>query len=255
MYPIGTERLYNGYVEVKVSRSKWRWKHHLIWEQAHGPVPDGHLICFADGDTRNFSLDNLISISRSDFVYQRTLKTRRAKFPIGAEKNDSHGYIHVKVAEPHAWRPKHYLIWEAAHGPIPADHQVYFIDGNRRNFRLANLAARPKSPPIGAEQVASSGYIMVKIAEPNVWRLKHRLVWETANGPIPEGHTLCFTDKNPRNCALDNLALITNQELGYMVRENLFRAAIGPELFKTAVNLAKLGLATKKRVKEIKIRR
>lgn len=252
MYPVGTERLYNGYVEVKVSRSKWRWKHHLIWEQAHGPVPEAHLICFADGDNRNFSLGNLIAISRHDFVHQRTLKTRRTKFPIGAEKNDSHGYIHVKVAEPHAWRPKHYLIWEAANGPIPVYHHVYFIDGDRRNFRLANLAVRPKSPPIGAEQISHGGYIMLKVAEPNIWRLKHRLIWEAANGPIPPGHSLCFADGNPQNFSLTNLVLLTNQERGYMVREKLFRAAIAPELFMAAVNVAKLGLTINKRLKKAK---
>lgn len=38
------------------------------------------------------------------------------------------------------WRPKHQLIWEAAHGPIPEGHIVIFLDGNRSNLDLDNLA-------------------------------------------------------------------------------------------------------------------
>lgn len=254
MHPIGTERLYNGYVEVKVSRSKWRWKHRLIWKQAHGPVPDGYLVCFADGDSRNFSLPNLIAVPRKDFINQRVRHARETKFPIGSEKIDSHGYTQVKVALPHTWRMKHYLVWEAAHGPIPADHQIYFIDGDRRNFRLTNLAARPKSPLIGTEQTTHGDYAIVKVAEPNTWRLKHRLIWEAANGPIPVGHSLCFADGNPQNCSLKNLVLLTNQERGYMIHEKLFQVAVEPELFKTAVTLAQLGLATNKRRKELRTR-
>ena len=38
------------------------------------------------------------------------------------------------------WRPKHQLIWEAAHGPIPEGHIVIFLDGDRTNMDLSNLA-------------------------------------------------------------------------------------------------------------------
>ena len=247
MYSIGSERIYSGYIEVKVSRSEWRWKHYLIWEAAHGLIPDGHLIRFADGNNRNFCLDNLFAVSRTDLIVNGMLKARRTKFPVGATKTDSNGYIYIKVAQPQTWVLKHYLIWEAANGLVPDGHLVYFIDGDRSNFNLDNLAVRPKRPPIGAEQVTHGGYITVKTAEPNTWRWKHYLVWEAANGPIPEGHCLCFADGNPQNCALDNLVLMTNRERGYMVGNSLFVANAEPELFKTAVNVAKLGLAINKR--------
>jgi hypothetical protein len=243
MYPVGAERLYNGYVEVKVSRSEWRWKHHLIWEQAHGVVPEGHMVCFADGDNRNFSLDNLAAVSRADFANDRIHNARRAKFPIGSEKLDSYGYIQVKVAEPKKWRLKHHLIWEMAHDPIPGNHNVYFIDGDKRNFRLDNLAVRPKTPPIGTEQVTHGDYVRVKVAAPDTWRWKHHLIWEAANGPIPEGHSVCFADRSPQNFALANLVLVSNPVRGYMIHKNLFKGAIEPELFQTAVNVATLGLA------------
>lgn len=41
-------------------------KHRWLWEQAHGPIPEGHNVQFKDGDTTNCVLDNLYLISRSE---------------------------------------------------------------------------------------------------------------------------------------------------------------------------------------------
>lgn len=39
--------------------------------------------------------------------------------------------------------------------------------------------------PVGYERITRDGYIEVKTAEPNVFELKHRLVWIEHNGEIP----------------------------------------------------------------------
>jgi hypothetical protein len=67
--------------------------------------------------------------------------------------------------------------------------------------------------PVGFEQIESSAgqhpYVRVKVSEhPSVWRRKHCVVWEAANGPVPEGHRIEFLDGNPLNCELDNLQLV-----------------------------------------------
>lgn len=72
--PVGSERLgKDGYVMVKVaewpdvpcSKDNWRYKHHVAWEEANGrPVPEGHTVFFADGDTRNFDPGNLVLVDR-----------------------------------------------------------------------------------------------------------------------------------------------------------------------------------------------
>jgi len=69
-WPVGTERLRaDGYVWKKVAEpNKWREKHVLIWEAAHGPKPPKHVIIFADGNRQNFDLDNLILISQAQLV-------------------------------------------------------------------------------------------------------------------------------------------------------------------------------------------
>ena len=261
MYSIGSERLRNGiYVEVKISKTKWRLKHQLIWEAANGPIPDGYCICFIDENNRNFNIANLKSLPLKEHLRGKRLQEKRQKtqqarwqikYPVGSERFDHFKYIWIKVGSPHGWLPKHHLIWEAANGPIPVDHMIIFIDGDKRNFRLDNLKARPKFSTVGAEKLAHSGkFIMVKIAEPDSWALKHHLIWEAANGPLPDGHGISFADGSSHNLALDNLVLLSYSERSYMSTTGLFQTAVTPELFKTTAALAKLSLATKNRRKE-----
>lgn len=72
--PVGSERMgKDGYVMVKVkewpdvpqSKDNWRFKHHVVWEQANGrPLPDGWTVMFADHDKRNFDPENLVAVPR-----------------------------------------------------------------------------------------------------------------------------------------------------------------------------------------------
>lgn len=70
--PVGSERVVNGYVQVKVSDKKrkpwkrWKFKHIILWENANGKVPKGHMVTFADGNKLNLSLDNLRLISMKE---------------------------------------------------------------------------------------------------------------------------------------------------------------------------------------------
>jgi hypothetical protein len=66
--PIGSERLKDGCVEIKISKDLWRMKHVVIWEEANGPVPKDHVIIFADRNRSNFSLDNLLLVSRRELM-------------------------------------------------------------------------------------------------------------------------------------------------------------------------------------------
>lgn len=71
--------------------------------------------------------------------------------------------------------------------------------------------------PVGTEMEVS-GYMYVKVADtPNVrkcdnWKLKHRLLWESVNGEIPEGHNIQFKDGNPKNIVIENLYMISRRE-------------------------------------------
>ena len=68
---IGSERIdKNGYILIKTQdghkNKNWIRKHRYLYEQAYGKVPKGHKVIFANGDNRNFDLDNLISVSDAE---------------------------------------------------------------------------------------------------------------------------------------------------------------------------------------------
>lgn len=69
---------------------------------------------------------------------------------------------------------------------------------------------------LGYERVAPDGYVWVKISEPDVFKQKHKVVWEKANGKIPEDHCIIFLDGDKQNCHLDNLKLISRADLAVL---------------------------------------
>lgn len=66
--------------------------------------------------------------------------------------------------------------------------------------------------PLGYERITVDGYIEVKTAEPNVFRLKHRVVFEKHYGKIPPGHNVQFKDGNRQNLNPDNLYSISRKD-------------------------------------------
>ena len=81
---------------------------------------------------------------------------------------------------------------------------------------------------VGAERVNVYGYIEIKVAEPNVWRLKHRIVWEQHNGAIQTGYNVQFKNHNTQDCRIENLYLISKAE--QMRTENSLIAKYPKEL-------------------------
>lgn len=66
--------------------------------------------------------------------------------------------------------------------------------------------------PDYSERINIDGYVEIKIPGRRSWALKHRWVWEQANGPIPKGSQIHFIDGNRTNCDLSNLEMITHAE-------------------------------------------
>lgn len=103
--------------------------------------------------------------------------------------------------------------------------------------------------PVGSERIDRDGYVLVKVAEPNKWRAKHRVLWEKVNGPIPEKHRLIFADGNRQNITLDNLILVSYAQTFIMNQKNLFKK--DKELTKAGVTVAKVLDKVNKRKKEM----
>lgn len=93
-----------------------------------------------------------------------------------------------------------------------------------------------KHKPVGSERINVFGYIEIKVAEPREWRLKHQVVWEENNGPIPKDYILIFGDGNKLNCNIDNLLLVSRKQLLIMNNNQLIKD--DTELTKTGVIIA-----------------
>ena len=63
--------------------------------------------------------------------------------PIDSESVTRDGYTIVKVSDEgtrnQQWRPKHRLIWEKHHGPVPDGYAIVFGDGDKTNLSIDNL--------------------------------------------------------------------------------------------------------------------
>lgn len=99
--PVGSERVdKDGYTLIKIAEPRsWYLKHRLIWEEHYKmKVPFGQAIIFGDGDKTNFSIENLICVSRKEL---------RVLNKFGLIKNDAEltktglnvAKIRIKLAE------------------------------------------------------------------------------------------------------------------------------------------------------------
>ena len=124
----------------------------------------------------------------------------------------------------------------AAHNKgVPMKKEVY-EKAKVTMFKKGNIP--PNYRPVGSERITKDGYIEVKVADKSRWNLKHRVVWEQHNGPVPRGHTIIFLDGDKKNCDITNLKLIRRRELLIMNRYNIHGE--NAETMEMAVNLAKL---------------
>lgn len=69
--PVGSERINgDGYVDIKIANpNKWKQKHIILWEKAHKcKKPASYVIIFADRNRLNFDIDNLLLVSKREFL-------------------------------------------------------------------------------------------------------------------------------------------------------------------------------------------
>lgn len=81
--PVGTFRVNNRMLEIKYSddpggpSARWKFYGRHVWEQAHGPVPAGHLVVFKPGrastDPEAVTLDAVELITRRQIMERNTV--------------------------------------------------------------------------------------------------------------------------------------------------------------------------------------
>ena len=73
---VGSERTnIDGYIEIKVKEPNvWELKHRYLYKKNKGDIPKGYKIIFADGNKKNFNIDNLIMISNNEEMMMNKFK-------------------------------------------------------------------------------------------------------------------------------------------------------------------------------------
>jgi hypothetical protein len=71
-------------------------------------------------------------------------KARALYQPIGTERVTKDGYLQRKVNDDmplhHRWQMVHRLVWEEHRGPVPKGHAIQFLNGDKQDCRIENLA-------------------------------------------------------------------------------------------------------------------
>lgn len=69
-----------------------------------------------------------------------------------------------------------------------------------------------KSLPLGSESTIC-GKVLIKVEEPDVWKLKQRVIWENYyNTELQPNELIIFLDNNNKNFNINNLALVDRRE-------------------------------------------
>lgn len=61
------------YSWIKVGENTWQLYHRVLWEEAHGPIPRGHMVVFRDGNNRNLTIENLELITMAENAKRNSL--------------------------------------------------------------------------------------------------------------------------------------------------------------------------------------
>ena len=122
-------------------------------------------------------------------------------------------------------------------------------------YKEGNIPSNGLRLPVGSERVNVDGYFEVKVRQTSLdprthkcWQLKHRVVWEEANGrPLSKDEIVIFCDGDRSNLDPSNLMAITKRENAVMNSLGLKHS--DRETTETAVHIARLNLAIGEREK------
>lgn len=103
----------------------------------------------------------------------------------------------------------------------------------------------PSYKPLGSEKINRDGFLMVKVADPNCWRLKHHIIYEKHHGTkIKRGDKIIFLDGDKNNFNVDNLFLLSNSEQIVLAKRDMISDNV--DIMKSYVLLAKISIAIRK---------
>ena len=123
----------------------------------------------------------------------------------------------------------------------------YISKVNSGSFKKGQKAHNKKN--IGDEFIdKGTGYIYIKVAEPNTWVQKQRYVYEKEYGEIQKGYSVIFLNQNKTDCRIENLALVRNKDKLVCKNKKMFSS--NPDITKLGILTAKMINTTKSKRKE-----
>lgn len=82
-----------------------------------------------------------------------------------------------------------------------------YMGANRTSFKKGQASHNQR--PIGSQRICSKDKCLIeKVAEPDVWDYKHRMLWREHYGEIPEDCVIRFIDKDRMNITIENLICV-----------------------------------------------
>lgn len=81
--------------EHGTQRERWKPVHRLTWEEHNGPIPEGKIVSFLDGDKGNCDIENLVLLSRAESL---ELSRSRLRFSDADLTKAGVGIARIKVA-------------------------------------------------------------------------------------------------------------------------------------------------------------
>jgi hypothetical protein len=117
-------------------------------------------------------------------------------------------------------------------------------------FKKGNLP--PRHQEVGTETITSKGFVKVKIAEPNIWKYKHKLMYEKYhNVELSNKDIVIFIDNDKSNFSKKNLVLV-NKSIMLDINNNLNFHTDDVEIRKAVIALAKARYELKMKKQELR---
>ena len=116
------------------------------------------------------------------------------------------------------------------------------IEGRYIDYK-ENMVRSTQKHPIGAERMTKDG-IMIKVAQPNVWRKKSRVMYEKYhNCKLNDEDYILFLNQDRNDFSKENLYKSSNREQCYLHNWGTFSK--NPELTKSGILSARLTIKAK----------
>lgn len=152
----------------------------------------------------------------------------------------------------------HHKIKSGTHGGRFEKGQIPHNKGKKMSpemyERCKATMFKPGQPPInhkevGSERVDADGYVMVKVAEPNKWRLKQRLIYERETGEkLTANDAIMFLDGDKTNFDISNLVKMSRTDLVRFNQQGI--KSNNKDVTLAAVYMAKIKARRKRKSKE-----